>query len=177
MAWGLLIIGAAMGIAMLMVGARGTMLIAVGMYLPFDTSAAMFTGGVVRLVLDRFAARRSAEDQVRIEEKATLLASGLIAGEAILGILLAVTFLSGIRSFSELLTGAAQPAFYPALGGWLSLIGFAAVAWVLIRIPLRRAAAVGVQRLSSRCVGAADAVMGHSIGVRIARFTNPCCQG
>ena len=41
MAWGLLGIGAAFGIALLCMGARSPMLIAVGMYLPFDTTSAI----------------------------------------------------------------------------------------------------------------------------------------
>jgi hypothetical protein len=48
-----------------------------------------------------------------------------------MGILLAITFLSGISSFG-------QVAFYPALGGWLSLLVFAAIAYVLIAIPVKR---------------------------------------
>jgi len=137
MAWGLIGIGAAFGIALIMCGARSPMLIAVGMYLPFDTVSAIFAGGVLKWVTDRFAARSAPEVKAKIEEKGTLLASGLIAGEAIMGIVLAVTFLSGISSFTRLLTGSDQLGFFPAWGGRLSLVGFAAVAWVLIRIPLR----------------------------------------
>ncbi len=54
-----------------------------------------------------------------------------------MGIVLAGTFLAGIASFTHLLTGAEQLAFFPAVGGWLSLLGFAAIAYVLIRIPAR----------------------------------------
>jgi len=140
MAWGLIGIGAAFGIALIMCGARSPMLIAVGMYLPFDTVSAIFAGGVIKWALDRMAARRAAEERAKIEEKGTLLASGLIAGEALMGILLAVTFLSGISSFTKLLTGSDEFSFFPAWGGWLSLLGFAAVAWVLIKIPLGRRA-------------------------------------
>jgi uncharacterized oligopeptide transporter (OPT) family protein len=136
MAWGLIAIGAAFGIALIMCGARSPMLVAVGMYLPFDTVSAIFVGGVLKWVADQITARRAPEFRAKIEEKGTLLASGLIAGEAIVGILLAVTFLSGISSFTRLLTGADEFRFYPAWGGWLSLVGFAAVAWVLIRIPM-----------------------------------------
>jgi putative OPT family oligopeptide transporter len=127
MAWGLLGIGAAFGIALLLCGARSPMLIAVGMYLPFSTTSAIFIGGLIKWVLNRVTADRSAEQKLVIEEKGTLLASGLIAGEAIVGILLAVVFLTGrsIGSFS----------FVPAWGGWLSLIAFAAIAYVLIKIP------------------------------------------
>ena len=135
MAWGLIGIGAAFGVALILCGARAPMLVAVGMYLPFDTVAAIFVGGVMKWVADRLTARRPAGERAKIEERGTLLASGMIAGEAIMGIVLAVTFLSGITSFTRLFTGSDELSFYPALGGWLSLLGFAAVAWLLVRVP------------------------------------------
>jgi OPT family oligopeptide transporter len=137
MAWGLIAIGAAFGIALIMCGAKSPMLIAVGMYLPFSTVSAIFVGGVIKWALDRFTGGREAADRAKIEEKGTLIASGLIAGEALMGIILAVTFLAGISSLTKLVTGSAELPFFPTWGGWLSLLGFAAVAWVLIRIPLR----------------------------------------
>jgi putative OPT family oligopeptide transporter len=136
MAWGLIGIGAAFGIALIMCGARSPMLIAVGMYLPFDTVSAIFVGGMIKWAVDRMAARRAPERRAKVEETGVLLASGLIAGEALMGIVLAVTFLSGIGSFTKLLTGADEFRFFHTWGGWLSYLGFAAVAWVLIRIPL-----------------------------------------
>ena len=131
MAWGLLGIGAAFGVALLLCGARSPMLVAVGMYLPFDTSSAIFVGGVIKLIADRAARKLNAEQKLSFEEKGTLLASGLIAGEAIVGILLAVLFLAKVPSFATF-------SFFPAWGGWLSLIGFASIAYVLIRIPAAR---------------------------------------
>ena len=113
------------------------MLIAVGMYLPFETSSAIFVGGVLKWIVDRLAAGYDPPARARVEERGTLLASGLIAGEAIVGILLAATFLAGLSSFTRLLFGVDQLGFLPAWGGRLSLIGFAAVAYVLIRIPLQ----------------------------------------
>jgi OPT family oligopeptide transporter len=130
MAWGLLAIGAAFGIALILCGARSPMLVAVGMYLPFDTSSAIFVGGMLKWIVDRIAQKRGAQQKLAIEEKGTLLASGLIAGEAIIGILLAVVFLAGMPAIATF-------SFYSAWGGWLSLIGFAAIAYVLVRIPTR----------------------------------------
>jgi|CZKS01.1.fsa_nt_gi putative OPT family oligopeptide transporter len=130
MAWGLIAIGAAFGVALLLFGARSPMLVAVGMYLPFDTSSAIFVGGLIKWIADRAARRLNAEQKLNFEEKGTLLASGLIAGEAIVGILLAVLFLAKVPSFATF-------SFYPAWGGWLSLIGFASIAYVLIRIPAK----------------------------------------
>ena len=130
MAWGLIAIGAAFGVALLLFGARSPMLVAVGMYLPFDTSSAIFVGGLIKWIADRAARRLNAEQKLNFEEKGTLLASGLIAGEAIVGILLAVLFLAKVPSFATF-------SFYPAWGGWLWLIGFASIAYVLIRIPAK----------------------------------------
>ncbi len=132
MAWGLLAIGAAFGVAMIMCGARAPMLIAVGMYLPFDTTSAILLGGILQGV----AARAGAD-----EERGTLLASGLIAGEAIVGILLAVTFVAGIPSFTKVLFGVDEFAWFGALGGWLSLAAFAVLGWVLIHYARPRAQA------------------------------------
>jgi OPT family oligopeptide transporter len=140
MAWGLLIIGAAFGIALVLCGARAPMLVAVGMYLPFDTSSAIFVGGMMKWMVDRFTARRTAEQASEVEEKGTLLASGLIAGEAILGILLAVAAVANLPSPTRALSGGDEFSWFPALGGWLSLLGFAAIGYVLIAIPLRRRA-------------------------------------
>ena len=131
MAWGLLAMGAAFAIALLFTGARAPMLIAVGMYLPFDTSAAIAVGGLIKLAVERIVRNRTDEEKLAIEDRGSFLASGLIAGESIMGILLAITFLSGINSFG-------QAAFYPALGGWLSLLMFGAIAYILIAIPVRR---------------------------------------
>ena len=128
MAWGLLGAGAAFAIALLMCGARAPMLIAVGMYLPFETTSSIFLGGLMRWFADRYGVD---------EEKGTLLASGLIAGEAIVGILLATTTLTGIPSFAKLLTGSARPLSVP-LTGWLSVVAFAAIGWMLIRVPKHR---------------------------------------
>jgi OPT family oligopeptide transporter len=128
MAWGLLAIGAAFGIALLLCGARSPMLVAVGMYLPFDTSSAIFVGGLIKWVVDRMTAPRTVPQKLRIEERGTLVASGLIAGGAIMEIVAAVIFLAGVH--------IGTPSFYESWGGWLSLIGFASIAYALIRIPV-----------------------------------------
>jgi putative OPT family oligopeptide transporter len=131
MAWGLIGIGAALGIVLIMCGARSPMLIAVGMYLPFDTVSAIFLGGVIKWVSDRIMAGRHDERRLLVEQRGTLLASGLIAGEAIAGILLAGVFVAGVPALAHV-------SFLASWGGWLSLAGFASIAYLLIVGPLHR---------------------------------------
>jgi uncharacterized oligopeptide transporter (OPT) family protein len=137
MAWGLLGIGVALGTVLILCGARAPMLIAVGMYLPFDTSSAIFVGGMLKWMADRVMANRSAAERQSAEDKGTFIASGLIAGEAIVGILLAATFLAGVPSFTRLLTGADDFSWLASAGGWLSLAAFLSLGYALVRIPTR----------------------------------------
>jgi putative OPT family oligopeptide transporter len=143
MAWGLLAVGAAFGAALLLTGARAPMLIAVGMYLPFDTSAAIAAGGLLKYAVEVLTRNKAEKTRAIVEDSGSFLASGLVAGEAIMGIVLATTFLAGIPSFTALVAGSPEFGFYSSSGGWLSLIAFAAIAYVLVWIPLARARATG----------------------------------
>ena len=89
MPWPLIIVGIFMGIGMIMMQVRSPMLVAVGMYLPFETTLAIFVGGVFRALADWVAKRRgfNAAQRARVENAGILTASGLIAGEALMGLL------------------------------------------------------------------------------------------
>jgi hypothetical protein len=58
------------------------------MYLPFGTTFTIFLGGVVRWIADEMAERRgyNAAQKARVENVGVLTASGLIAGEALVGL-------------------------------------------------------------------------------------------
>ena len=62
---------------------------AVGLYLPIHLSAAIMVGGLVRLYIDKKKGL-SDENRKEVTEKGILYTSGLIAGEGLIGILLAV---------------------------------------------------------------------------------------
>lgn len=91
MPWPLIVVGIFLGIAMIMMQVRSPMLVAVGMYLPFETTFAIFVGGVFRTIGDWIVRRRSfnAAQRARVENAGVLTASGLIAGEALMGLLFA----------------------------------------------------------------------------------------
>ncbi|MBI3405323.1 MAG: OPT/YSL family transporter, partial [Acidobacteria bacterium] len=152
MAWGLVLMGVALGAFMIMIEAPAPMLIAVGMYLPLETTGAIFVGGVFRWIADKIAARRklSAKGMEVYEQRGTLIASGFIAGEAILAILLALASITADKfdfaknhsdlsfSFTTWLTGQADLGVYLRWGGWLSLVVFAVVGHLLVRGPFRK---------------------------------------
>ncbi len=135
MAWGLIAIGMAFALALILIKAPAPMLIAVGMYLPLETTFAIFVGGLARLAADRITARRGG-DPVKLESVGTLVASGFIAGEALMGVALAALAFFGIPSLMSLVLGRESFAFVEPLGGWLSLVIFAVVAYGLIKVPV-----------------------------------------
>ena len=89
MPWPLVVVGIFLGIAMIMMQVRSPMLVAVGMYLPFETTFAIFLGGVFRAIGDWMAKRRGFNEaqRARVENAGVLTASGLIAGESVFGLL------------------------------------------------------------------------------------------
>jgi putative OPT family oligopeptide transporter len=91
MAWPLVVVGIFMGFALIMVQVRSPMLFAVGMYLPLETTFAIFLGGVFRWGTDVLRNRRGFNEaqKARVENAGVLTASGLIAGEALTGLLVA----------------------------------------------------------------------------------------
>jgi putative OPT family oligopeptide transporter len=89
MPWALVVVGILFGIAMIMMQVRSPMLVAVGMYLPFETTFAIFIGGVFRSLGDWLAKKRgfNSAQMARVENAGVLVASGMIAGESIFGLL------------------------------------------------------------------------------------------
>jgi putative OPT family oligopeptide transporter len=91
MPWPLVVVGVMFGIVMIMVKVRSPMLVAVGMYLPINTTFAIFIGGMFRWITDTMRKKRGCNEaqQARVENVGILTASGLIAGEALLGLVIA----------------------------------------------------------------------------------------
>jgi putative OPT family oligopeptide transporter len=87
--WTLVLIGVGIGIISELMRIP-TLPFAIGIYLPFSTSTAMFTGGVVAWFLGR-AGRGPARDDAGARasrlERGVLVSSGLVAGDAIIGLL------------------------------------------------------------------------------------------
>ncbi len=92
MAWPLIVVGILMGFALIMIEVKSPMLFAVGMYLPLETTFAIFIGGMIRWMTDKIRDSKNFNDaqKARVENAGVLTASGFIAGEALMGIVIAV---------------------------------------------------------------------------------------
>jgi putative OPT family oligopeptide transporter len=134
MAWPLVLVGICMGLALVLLQVRSPMLFAVGMYLPLETTFAIFTGGVIRWLMDMARDRRNFNEaqKARIENAAILIASGLIAGEALMGMVKA-GFAIADKPLSSIFSFFRTP---PTVAG---LIVLALLALLMIRWPLAKA--------------------------------------
>jgi len=115
---------------MIMMQVKSPMLIAVGMYLPIETTFAIFIGGLIRSAGDWMAKRRGYNDaqHARVENAGVLTASGLIAGEAILGLVWA-----GFK------LGPAPPVIFENPSYLLGVVVMVLLAVLMVRVPLSSA--------------------------------------
>ncbi|HZW59751.1 MAG TPA: oligopeptide transporter, OPT family [Woeseiaceae bacterium] len=135
--WNFIMMGFALAIALIILDKiqekRGSsfrfpvLAVAVGVYLPLGLSVPIFIGGVVSWLVKRRSAGLSEEQWTQREGLGLLVASGLITGEALMGVLVAL--LAGAGVALPLMTGFAPAAL-------LGLLGLAAVIVYQYRAPL-----------------------------------------
>jgi len=129
MAWPLVVVGILMGFAMIMVKVRSPMLFSVGMYLPLETTFAIFVGGIIRWITDKIRDQRGFNEaqKARVDNAGVLTASGLIAGEALCGLVIA-----GIWR------GKTPQVFQSP--HWIGMVvAFVVLLLVMVRVPLANA--------------------------------------
>jgi putative OPT family oligopeptide transporter len=134
MPWPLIIAGILLGFALIAMNVKSPMVVAVGMYLPFETVSAIFVGGLIRWVGDKIAERRGLNmaQRARVENAGVLTASGLIAGEAILGL-----FWAGMQFTPKAFLDKLQVFEHPSyLLGIAVLLG---LGFLMVQAPLRAA--------------------------------------
>jgi hypothetical protein len=98
------------------------------MYLPFRATACIFFGGVLKYFLDRSVTKKksTAKGKEIVENIGLLLASGLIAGQALMGIITAA--LKGTKiKMPESLNNP-----------WLALLIFFILGFILVYFPYKK---------------------------------------
>ncbi|NBW90281.1 MAG: oligopeptide transporter, OPT family, partial [Gammaproteobacteria bacterium] len=137
--WGMIGIGVLLGIAIIIVDeslkARGStfrtpvLAVAIGIYLPLDLMVPIFLGGLLAHLAERHL-RRTGVPQEQLEHrnrKGILFAAGMITGEALMGIGIAVPIVT---------SGSADVLALPAalhFGGFAGLLVLGVLAWWLYR--------------------------------------------
>jgi putative OPT family oligopeptide transporter len=129
MAWPLIIVGMLMGLGLILMQVKSPMLVSVGMYLPLETTFAIFLGGVVKGIVEYFQKKNnfSVGQSIRAENVGVLLASGFIAGEALMGLVFALLYFLNVPTFSIF----ENPSF------GVSLVVLVIIGIALVWLPLR----------------------------------------
>ena len=129
MTWGLIIVGMLMGIAFILIKVKSPMLVSVGMYLPFETTAAIFLGGMVKWFVDFTIEKKKASAKVKeaAENTGVLVASGLIVGEALIGLGVA-----GVNVF-----GGTMPVIFQNPSFIVSIFVIIGIGFVLSTFPIK----------------------------------------
>ncbi|PKL81582.1 MAG: oligopeptide transporter, OPT family [Ignavibacteriae bacterium HGW-Ignavibacteriae-3] len=131
MEWILIFTGMLMGVGFIMMNVKSPMLVSVGMYLPLGTTFAIFVGGLIKGIVERVNEKRKFNDaqKSRVENNGVLIAAGLIAGEALIGLLFA-----GFAFFElDLYQIFAEPTFI------ISLVVLAFIGCLLVMVPIKNA--------------------------------------
>jgi uncharacterized oligopeptide transporter (OPT) family protein len=105
---------------------------AIGIYLPLELMVPIFLGGLIAHFVERGHKPRDEEEKDRIHRPGTLFSAGLITGEALTGIIIAIPIVVSGRADVLALPASLQ------FGGAVGLAVLALVAWLLYRTAARR---------------------------------------
>jgi putative OPT family oligopeptide transporter len=141
--WGMITVGAAIGIAViawdLWLKKRGAefrapvLAVAVGIYLPLELAVPIFAGGLLAwLVEKKLGVHGETAEAERAKRNGMLFAAGLITGEALMGIFIAIPIVVSGRDDVIALPSGLQ------FGGWLGLLIVGGLAVMLYRVAARR---------------------------------------
>ena len=130
--WALVFTGVFIAVAVEVVGIP-VLPFAIGVYLPVQLNACIMVGGLVRLALDKL--KKDKEEKDAIVNDGILFCSGMIAGEGLVGILLALLAVFGVDKVFDLSARFGIPAAVSNIGG---LVLFAITVLTVLRFSLWR---------------------------------------
>lgn len=140
--WQFVLIGVFIAIVVELCGIKA-LSFAIGIYLPLSTTLPIFIGGAIRGIIEWRQRKKNIFITPEEEDlgKGNLFATGLVAGGALAGVLVAI--LSSIDSVStNLVKVNAEPGLHNVLGGegykWLGVAFFAFMGFVLYNIAKQR---------------------------------------
>ena len=128
--WNLVFIGAAIAVVVEIIGIP-VLPFAIGIYLPVHLNACIMVGGLVRLVFDKM--KCSEDKRKKATENGILFCSGMIAGEGLVGILLAIFAIFGLDKFIDLSGKLGLPPVVSSIG---SIIVFGLIILSLLKFSI-----------------------------------------
>ncbi len=115
--WNLVFIGVFIAVAIELIGIP-VLPFAIGVYLPVQLNACVMVGGLLRLVTEKIGKKQGREDEV--VNNGILFSSGMIAGEGLVGILLALFAIFGLDKVIDF--SAKLPAGFTTVSAIVLLI-------------------------------------------------------
>lgn len=127
--WGLILIGVFIAVVVEIVGIP-VLPFAIGVYLPVQLNACIMVGGLIRLFFDRI---KDSDKKKSVVNNGILFCSGMIAGEGLVGILLALLAVFNVASVIDLSSKLNLPTWAANAG---SLAVFALIILCLLKFSL-----------------------------------------
>lgn len=128
--WGLVFIGAFISIAFEVIGIA-SLPVAIGLYLPLELSTTIMLGGLVRLAVDKKNEKENTKEKNEDAGSGILFCSGMIAGEGLVGIILAILAVIGVDKYINI--SGVVPAPVLTIGGIILLIVMVAMVWYVAK--------------------------------------------
>lgn len=113
--WNLVILGAIIAVVVEIIGIP-VLPFAIGTYLPVHLNACIMVGGLVRLVFDKAKFGGDEEKKKAVTNDGILFCSGMIAGEGLVGILLALLAVFGVDKVIDISGVLGLPAVVSDIG-------------------------------------------------------------
>jgi OPT family oligopeptide transporter len=147
--WNFVLVGVIIAIVMELCNVKA-LSFAVGLYLPLSTTFPIFCGGAVKGLVDWRAKRKHEKAEDAELGKGSLFATGLVAGGALLGVIVALTSALSDKADHAMNTGVSDGGIN--VGTWLgdaahmgqdgymlfSALAFAFMGWVMYRIAVKK---------------------------------------
>lgn len=113
--------------------------VGMGIYLPPSVNMPLFIGAFIFWAIQKYIAKNNDIEAMRkIEQKGTLFAAGLIVGESLMGVVLAIIIVVSVSTGgSDSPLAIHIPASWQGLQDWLGFIAFAVAGYIFIKRCLR----------------------------------------
>ena len=128
--WGLVLIGVCIALVVELIGIP-VLPFAIGVYLPVQLNACIMIGGVIRLAMEKL--KKSEDEKKEIINDGVLFCSGMIAGEGLVGILLALLAVFGVDKFVDLGSKFNIPTPVLTIGG---IVLFAIIIFTVLKFSM-----------------------------------------